>query len=528
MPAVLEGTMNRIVLLLGLVLCAMHALAGKPPKVAVAISPITATLYSGATKQFTAIVAGTSNTAVTWSTTGGTVTSSGLYTAPAVTATKTAYVTASSVVDAQKKATASITVNPAPPVLSRIVLSPVSASVYVGSTQRFSAVAYDQYGHTISASLTYASTNYSVAAIDTASGIATGEATGTANITAYSGNVVSNSAVLTVNPVPPPSPLSLTRLSPNIGLVGMNGNFNSLTIVGTGFGSGATVNFGSMVLTPSAITSTSVTVTVPVSEFSTVRTVQVSVTNPGTAPSTSLPFYIINKGFVSLTFDDGYSSAYNKAIPILDAAGLKSTYYTITSLVGDTADGYVTQSQLQTLYKNGHEIGNHSRTHPALSTVSPTQLTSETSGAQQDLTTWGYKPTTFAYPYDDYGGSSTSAVVAAVKASGVRGARDSDYGGYNNATSFPLLLDSMPSENDLGTDNVATVTGWIQQAVANKMWVIILWHRVDETDPNTGAPNPISVPSPVIQGVVNYIVANGIHVVTDSEGLVIENLDAQQ
>jgi hypothetical protein len=63
--------------------------------------------------------------------------------------------------------------------------------------------------------------------------------------------------------------------------------------------------------------------------------------------------------------------------------------------------------------------------------------------------------------------------------SGVRGARDSDYGGYNNSTSFPLLLDSMPSEYDLSTDNVVTFTGWIQRAVANKMWVIILWHRVD-------------------------------------------------
>jgi peptidoglycan/xylan/chitin deacetylase (PgdA/CDA1 family) len=267
---------------------------------------------------------------------------------------------------------------------------------------------------------------------------------------------------------------------------------------------------------------------VPVSEFSGVRTVQVSVTNPDTVPSATLPFYIINQGFVSLTFDDGYYSAYSKGVPILDAAGLKCTFYTITSLVGDTVDGYVTQSQLQMLYKNGHEIGNHTRTHPALSTVSSTQLTSETGGAQQDLIGWGYNPTTFAYPYDDYGGSSTSAVVAAVKATGVRGARDSDYGGYNNATSFPLLLDSMPSEYDLGTDNVATVTGWIQQAVANKMWVIILWHRVDETDPNTGAPNPISVPSTVIQGVVNYIGANGIHVATDSEGLVIENLNAQQ
>jgi len=473
-------------------------------------------------------VTGTTSTALTWSTSAGTITNGGLYTPPAVSATKTASVTATSVADSTKKATATVTINPAPSVLSRIVVSPTSASVYVGSAQQFSAVAYDQYGHPMSASLSYASSNYSVAIIDAASGIATGETTGSAYISVSSGNVTSNSAALTVNPAPPPSPLAITRLSPNIGLVGMNGNFNSLTIFGTGFASGATVNFGSNVLTPSAITPTSVTVTVPAPEFSSVRTVQVSVTNPGTAPSATLPFYIINKGFVSLTFDDGYFSAYSKGVPILDAAGLKCTFYTITTLVGDTADGYVTQTQLQSLYKNGHEIGNHTRTHPALSTVSPAQLTSETSGAQQDLTAWGYNPTTFAYPYDDYGGSSTSAVVAAVKASGVRGARDSDYGGYNNATSFPLLLDSMPSEYDLGTDNVATVTGWIQQAVANKMWVIILWHRVDETNPSTGAPNPISVPSSVIQGVVNYIVANGIHVVTDSEGLVIENLDAQQ
>ena len=109
-------------------------------------------------------------------------------------------------------------------------------------------------------------------------------------------------------------------------------------------------------------------------------------------------------------------------------------YHRYAVFRGD-ATGYVTLNQLQNLYKNGHEIGNHTRTHPFLSTVSSTQLTSETGGAQQDLQTWGFNPTTFAYPYDDYGGSSTSAVVAAVKGSGVRGARDSDYGGYNNSTS---------------------------------------------------------------------------------------------
>jgi peptidoglycan/xylan/chitin deacetylase (PgdA/CDA1 family) len=419
-------------------------------------------------------------------------------------------------------------VKPLRPTLSQIELSPSSASVKVGSTQQFTAIAYDQYGHTMTGvAFTFLSSNYSVAMIDSASGHATGQTAGIAYISAYSGSVTSKTAPLTVN-VAATSPVNLTRLSPNIGLVGMNGDYKSLTIIGTGFISGAVVNFGSDVLTPTAVTSTAITVTVPVAEFGAVRTVSVSVTNPGTAPSVSLPFYIVNQGFVSLTFDDGYYSAYNKGIPILDAAGIKSTFYIVTTLVGDMVDGYATQSQIQAMYKNGHEIGNHTRTHPLLSTVSPTQLTSEATGAQQDLQAWGYKSTTFAYPYDDYGGSSTSAVVAAVKASGVRGARDSDCRGYNNSSTFPLLLHSMPSEYDLGTDNVATVTGWIQQAVANKMWVIILWHRVDETDPNTGVPNPISVPSTVIQGVVNYIVQNGVHVVTDSEGLVVENLNAQQ
>jgi peptidoglycan/xylan/chitin deacetylase (PgdA/CDA1 family) len=92
----------------------------------------------------------------------------------------------------------------------------------------------------------------------------------------------------------------------------------------------------------------------------------VSVTNPGTSSPASLPFYIINQGFVSLTFDDGYYSAYSGAIPILDAAGIKSTFYVIATLVGDTVDGYVTQAQLQALYKNGHEICNHTRTHSGL------------------------------------------------------------------------------------------------------------------------------------------------------------------
>ena len=56
--------------------------APPPPPVTVAVSPVSNTVALSATAQFTATVTGTSNTAVTWTATAGTITAAGLYTAP--------------------------------------------------------------------------------------------------------------------------------------------------------------------------------------------------------------------------------------------------------------------------------------------------------------------------------------------------------------------------------------------------------------------------------------------------------------
>jgi hypothetical protein len=53
------------------------------PDVVVTVSPMTVSLAPGATQQFTATVAGTTNNDVSWTATGGTITTAGLYTAPA-------------------------------------------------------------------------------------------------------------------------------------------------------------------------------------------------------------------------------------------------------------------------------------------------------------------------------------------------------------------------------------------------------------------------------------------------------------
>ena len=76
--------------------------------VSVTLTPGSATLAPGATQQFTAAVSGSSTTTVTWTCTGGTVTTAGLYTAPSTVGTYT--VTATSTADTSKSASATVTV----------------------------------------------------------------------------------------------------------------------------------------------------------------------------------------------------------------------------------------------------------------------------------------------------------------------------------------------------------------------------------------------------------------------------------
>lgn len=78
--------------------------------ITITISPTSATVQSRGSQQFTAYVLGTSNTAVTWSTTSGQVSNRGMFIAPAVTTTTTALVTATSVANNTVRATATVTI----------------------------------------------------------------------------------------------------------------------------------------------------------------------------------------------------------------------------------------------------------------------------------------------------------------------------------------------------------------------------------------------------------------------------------
>jgi hypothetical protein len=146
-------------------------------QLSISVSPSALSLLTGAQKQFTASVSGSSNTAVSWAASGGTVTSGGLYTAPSSAGTYT--VIASSAADPTKSASAIITVSQ--PTQVAITLSPNAVSLPSGGQQQFisyvsgtanSAVTWSATGGTVTSGGLYVAPstagNYAILAVSVA------------------------------------------------------------------------------------------------------------------------------------------------------------------------------------------------------------------------------------------------------------------------------------------------------------------------------------------------------------------------
>jgi hypothetical protein len=115
--------------------------------VSVSILPAGASLQVNQVEQFSATVSGTTDTAVNWLVDGipggnsavGTITTSGVYTAPAEVPSIPVLVTAQS--DSQVAASASAAISITPASVS-VSISPTNSSVAVGQSQQFSASVY--------------------------------------------------------------------------------------------------------------------------------------------------------------------------------------------------------------------------------------------------------------------------------------------------------------------------------------------------------------------------------------------------
>jgi hypothetical protein len=111
-----------------------------PVTISVTVAPASVSLGAAGQQQFTATVSGASNTAVTWTLSPlvGTLSASGLYTAPSsISSAQTVTVTATSMADTTKSASATITLNL--PVAISVTVAPTATSVSAAGQQQFTA-----------------------------------------------------------------------------------------------------------------------------------------------------------------------------------------------------------------------------------------------------------------------------------------------------------------------------------------------------------------------------------------------------
>jgi len=140
---------------------------------------------------------------------------------------------------------------------------------------------------------------------------------------------------------------------------------------------------------------------------------------------------------VAITFDDGFRSVVERALPVLSDLGLPATVFAVTNAVGNETpmdcvglDEWLggpfedelqsmSWAELEQLARAGWEIGSHTRTHSVLTDLDDAALLGELRGSREKCEQQTGRPCrSLAYPY----GSFDDRVVRAARHAGYKAA----------------------------------------------------------------------------------------------------------
>jgi peptidoglycan/xylan/chitin deacetylase (PgdA/CDA1 family) len=184
----------------------------------------------------------------------------------------------------------------------------------------------------------------------------------------------------------------------------------------------------------------------------------------------------LDRAIVSFTFDDFPRSCVENAAPILEAAGVRATFYACAGFEGrkNHFGELFTHEDIKRLRAAGHEIGCHTFGHIDCSRER-TQTSIEQCEANANAlraALEGEAMTSFAYPYGETKPAFKRHVAERyLTARGIRG-------GVNHGR---IDLSHLRSEALYGPDTYARANERIGQAVRTKGWLTFFTHDVCDT-----------------------------------------------
>ena len=200
------------------------------------------------------------------------------------------------------------------------------------------------------------------------------------------------------------------------------------------------------------------------------------------------------RGYVSLTYDDGLDSQLEIAAPQLERAGFRGTFYLTWDNMKERASDWAK------LAMRGHELANHSVTHPC---DLQHQIVDDFRVKEIDpLQRWlrqvegDKRSRDYAYPCDvtDLGRGSPNqqadTYAHLLQSAGIWRARTSE-GPPNSlqwAREAPYRLQALAFGYD--AKSASQVTNYLEQAMKEERWAILVFHEIGIGEANAGTISP--------------------------------------
>jgi peptidoglycan/xylan/chitin deacetylase (PgdA/CDA1 family) len=158
---------------------------------------------------------------------------------------------------------------------------------------------------------------------------------------------------------------------------------------------------------------------------------------------------------IVLTFDDGYSDAYEIVFPLLLDHGFTGTFFVLATPTHFESPGYLTWAQMQEMAEAGMDIEAHGRDHVDLRGRPYDYLVYQILGIQEAIHSHtGRLPRFFCYPSGQY----DADVIAVLKSAGYWGAVTTEWGYVYTRES----LFAMPRVRIRGGDTLDSFVGKLE------------------------------------------------------------------
>jgi hypothetical protein len=222
-----------------------------------------------------------------------------------------------------------------------------------------------------------------------------------------------------------------------------------------------------------------------------------------------------HRAALSLSFDDARPSQLRHGLPLLDRLGVRATFFVLPNAVGASLAGW------RDAVARGHEIGNHTRTHPCSrnfewSRANPVERLTiadyrlELEEADRSLRELlGVEPTVFAYPCGQTfvgEGPSTQSLIPLIAELFEVGRTFNDAGANSPADLDPAQIACVNSDEQSFGDLLPI----LEAARADGAWLVLGGHEIGAAGDGDGDATWMDT----IEAVVTWCEGSGVWIGT--------------